>query len=365
MQFLLLVNGFLKRFSMISLFYVSLPLFFQLILQFFCIISVVKKACFMQSGIEFNPVSIPQHFSGNDIQYVRFARQCDDLLPRPTGERVTGTYTIKGEEYCFTKKGVLRSRGFLKNGTYVDSTGHKLRKNTIKGLLKTALMPVGSTMYVWGGGWNIKDTGAGAVARTIGVSPRWKQYFQQQTSAYDYTRTRYQVNDGLDCSGYVGWTLYNTFNTSSGNEGYVMLAQVMARTFAGYGWGSYTSAGAVRNFKAGDIMSLASGHVYIVVGQCADGSVVLLHSSPKGVMISGTYTRSGSPNSEAVRLATKYMKQYYPAWYAKYPKVSRNTDYLTRYSQMRWYLTGKKVMLTDPDGYTKKTAAQILKDLFK
>ncbi len=285
---------------------------------------------------------------------------------KPTGERVTGTYTIKGKEYVFSKKGVLRARrGFLKNGTYVDATGQKLKKNTIKGFLKTALKPVGSTMYVWGGGWNTTDTGSGIVSRTIGVSPQWKKFFQKQTSSYDYTKTRYQVYDGLDCSGYVGWTLYNTFNTTNGNEGYVMLAQVMARTFANYGWGSYTAAGAVKNFKAGDIMSLASGHVYIVVGECSDGSVVLLHSSPKGVMISGTYTRSGAKNSQAVRLATKYMKRYYPAWYAKFPEVSRNTDYLTKYSQMRWYIKGKKTMLTDPDGYRDKSASKVLKDLFK
>ena len=283
---------------------------------------------------------------------------------KKTGERVTGTYTIKGTEYCFTKKGVLRKQGFMKNGTYIDATGHKLRKNTVKGLLKTALQPVGSTMYVWGGGWDTEDTGSGITSKTIGVSPQWKKFFEKQTSSYDYNKTRYQVRDGLDCSGYVGWTIYNTFNTTSGNAGYVMLAQVMAKTYSGYGWGSYTPAASVKDFRAGDIMSLPSGHVYIVVGQCSDGSVVLLHSSPKGVMISGTYTRSGNKNSQAVKLAVKYMKKYYPAWYKKYPEVSRGTGYLTSYNQMRWYLTGKKVMLTDPDGYTRKSAEQVLEDLF-
>ena len=284
---------------------------------------------------------------------------------KPTGERVTGNYIIKGTEYSFTKKGVLRTKGYTKDGSYIDSTGHKLRKNTIKGLLKTALKPVGSTMYVWGGGWNTTDNGSGIISRTIGVSPRWKAFFKKQNSSYDYTKTRYQMYDGLDCSGYVGWTIYNTFNTTSGNAGYVMLAQVMARTYASYGWGTYTSAGSVKNFKAGDIMSLASGHVYIVVGQCSDGSVVLLHSSPKGVMISGTTKRNGSKNSQAIKLATKYMKKYYPAWYAKFPDSSRGASYLTSYSQMRWHIKGKKAMLTDPDGYRKKSASKILKDLFK
>ena len=64
-----------------------------------------------------------------------------------------------------------------------------------------------------------------------------------------------------------------------------------------------------------------------------------------------------------MKLAEKYMKKYYPKWYKKFPKCSRDTSYLTQYSQMRWYLTGN-CMMSDPDGYAKKNAEQILKDLF-
>ena len=112
-------------------------------------------------------------------------------------------------------------------------------------------------------------------------------------------------------------------------------------------------------------MSTSAGHVYIVVGQCPDSSIVLLHSSPCGVMITGTATRSGNLQSNAVSLAEQYMKKYYPGWYAKYPKVSRSSSYLTSYSQMRWYTGTKQSMMSDPEGYLKKNAAQILKDLFK
>ena len=160
----------------------------------------------------------------------------------------------------------------------------------------------------------------------------------------------------------MGWVIYNAFNTVSGNSGYVMSAGNMASTYASWGWGTYKSAAAVKDYRAGDIMS-SSGHVYIVVGSCSDGSVVLLHSSSKGVMISGTAARSGSPDSQAVALAKKYMKAYFPQWYAKYPEVSRGTSYLTSFAQMRWHLSGNCLM-SDPEGLSRKNAEQVLKAIF-
>lgn len=304
---------------------------------------------------------------------------------KSNGRRVTGWYTVRGKKYYFDKSTGIRAKGwkkigdyeyyfsntgtllkdrYTKDGSYVDAEGKKLKKSTLKEFLQIALQPVGSTMYVFGGGWNLSDTGGNIDARTIGVSPQWKRYFNRQTASYNYQTTRYQTRNGLDCSGFVGWTIYNAFNTKSGNSGYVYLAQNMTRIFSGKGWGSYKAAGAVNNYRAGDIMSTSAGHVYIVLGSCSDGSVVFVHSSPSGVQINGTYTRSGKANSKAVKLAEKYMKKYYPKWYKKFPKCSRDTSYLTRYSQMRWNLTGN-CMMTDPDGYAKKNAEQILKDLFQ
>ena len=54
------------------------------------------------------------------------------------------------------------------------------RKRTLKNFLKTALMPVGKTMYVWGGGWNKEDTGAGIEAVSIGLSPNWEKFTRKQ-----------------------------------------------------------------------------------------------------------------------------------------------------------------------------------------
>lgn len=281
---------------------------------------------------------------------------------KKTGARAKGWKEISGYSYYFNGSGVLLKNRYTKDGNYVDAEGKRLEKSTLKKFLQTALQPVGSTMYIWGGGWGATE-GGNIDARTIGVSPQWKRYFNQQTSAYNYRNTRYQSRNGLDCSGFVGWTIYNAFNTKSGNTGYVCLAETMTRVFSSKGWGSYTPAGAVTDYRAGDIMSTSAGHVYIVLGSCSDGSVVFIHSSPNGVQINGTYTRSGNPNSKAVKLAEKYMKKYYPKWYKKFPKCSRDTSYLTRYSRMRWYLQGN-CMMSDPDGYANKNASQILKDLF-
>lgn len=146
-----------------------------------------------------------------------------------------------------------------------------------------------------------------------------------------------------------------------------MLAQKMAKNFASRGWGTYHSRSSVKNYRAGDIMSSSCsdcGHVWIVVGSCSDGSVVLLHSSPPGVQLAGTPSRSGKKQSEAVKLAARYMKKYYPKWYRKYPNCAKGSSYLSHYAQMRWDISGKKIM-TDPDGYRNMSAKAILKDLFE
>ena len=225
-------------------------------------------------------------------------------------------------------------------------------KRTIANLLVTALQPVGNTMYVWGGGWNEEDDGAGYEARKIGVSPRWKQFADQQTADYDFRKTRYQIHDGLDCSGYIGWVIYNVFEEYSGKKGYVMPAAYMAWEFAGMGWGCYTPAEYVTDWKAGDIMS-AKGHVWMALGMCEDGSVLLLHSSPPGVSLCGT-------GSQAELLAEKYMCKYYPEWYERYPNCSRDVAYLKKSAQMRW----NRGTLSDTEKLVEKNASEVLAWMF-
>lgn len=287
-------------------------------------------------------------------------------LVKTTGKttaRITGLRA--GKTFYFQVRGYTKKNGRRVYTNYSRTLRVKTERagtSTIKNLLLTALRPAGQTMYVWGGGWNEADTGAGTEAVTLGVSARWRQFFLRQTSAYDYQTALYQIHDGLDCSGYIGWVVYNAFETRSGKSGYVMQAKDMASDFAARGWGSLTEAADVKSYRAGDIMSCAT-HVYMVVGACGDGSVVVLHSSPPGVRLCGTPSAGGRADSQAVRLAERYMKKYFPDWYAKYPDCKKDGSYLTDYAQMRWDTSGSSVM-TDPDGYQGMSAAGVLKDLF-
>lgn len=289
----------------------------------------------------------------------------DETNPSQTTGTTQTTQTTETTQTTQTTSAKSKIKyGYDEAGNFYDGKGYMIQKSTIRHLLEVALQPVGKTMYVWGGGWNQKDTGSGLESTTIGVSPRWEEFFRKQTPAYDYRTTRYQYHDGLDCSGYVAWVIYNTFNTESGHGGYVMLAQLMAKTFSDWGWGSYSPAKRFKDQKAGDIMSLAAGHVYIVIGRCSDGSLVLVHSSPKGVMINGTVSKSGKKKSKAWKLARQYMRRYYPEWYAKYPDVSRGKDYLRKYSRMSWNIGTKNSVMSDPEGLRNMSAEAVLKVIF-
>ena len=232
---------------------------------------------------------------------------------------------------------------------------------TLKGFLQKALMPLGGTMYVYGGGWNEADDGAGDECRRIGIDPRWRRFFEQQNAAYDHREHRYRLGAGLDCSGYVGWTLYNTLEREKGNAGYVEQARDMARELACRGWGTLTKKDLVREHRAGDIMS-GDEHAWIALGDCDDGSVLLLHSSPPGVSLCGTVSLNGEIKSTAAHLAEHYVSAYYPYWYEKFPPRVLDDSYLRDYDCFRWD-PGKDI-LTDPDGYAIMTPEEILNDLF-
>lgn len=224
--------------------------------------------------------------------------------------------------------------------------------------LRIAVQPVGSTMYIWGGGWNEEDTGAGIEAVTLGLSPQWADFAEKQTASYNYKNHKYQIHDGLDCSGYVGWAVYNTLETENGRAGYVCSSTKMAKTFADRGLGTYISAEKVTQWQAGDIMSM-KGHVWIVVGMCGDGSVLLLHASPPGVIFSGTKAPDGSA-SEAVALAERIMQEHFPNWYSRFPDCARPHSYLTKSSAMRW----SDDVLTDVEGLRKMSAEEVVEQLF-
>ena len=270
-------------------------------------------------------------------------------------------------------------------------------ERTLKNYLQTAMNPVGTALYVYGGSWDWQDVNSSNQALTIGLPQSWIDFFQQQDANYTYKNSAdpahsyYPHNSwnqyyyaGVDCSAYIGWTVYNVMHTESTtndlSDGYVMSAVKMAKTFAEKGWGTWTRD--IKSFKPGDIFSM-SGHVWTVLGVCDDGSIVFLHSTPSdskagqgggGVQLSALNPNSDDDkNCEAYKLVTKYMTKYYPEWSERYDAVLRSyisyatpatgTKYKETWSgNFSWNLDSSG--LTDPDGYADMSAAEILADLF-
>ena len=300
-------------------------------------------------------------------------------------------------------------------------------KLTLKNFLATAMEPVGTSLYVYGGSWDWQDANSSNQSMTIGLPQSWLDFFQSHNADYTYRDDNDPDHSyywrgyneyyygGPDCSGYVGWSVYNLMNTESGSvadgdKGYVMSATSQAKNFAEeQGWGTIDYGEVKKNpdgsifveqgdedtpnkchrtfqpedFKTGDIFSM-NGHVWICLGKCEDGSLVILHSTPSdsvnnqgggGVQINGV---GESEDCQAVKLAEKYMSKYYPEWYSRYHKVYKNFDDYTTVKdneiadqpgtfkapvggKFSWDLNGT---LSDPDGYADMSADEILADLF-
>lgn len=257
---------------------------------------------------------------------------------------------------------------------------------TIKNFLQTSLEPVGTALYVYGGAWNWTDDGSSKESRTIGLSQSWIDFFQSKDSSYSYknnksiTKSYYphkkynQYNHaGIDCSGYIGWAVYNTMNTESGNTGFVIRANNMAKSYAeDFAMGTRSRTFESKDFRPGDIFSM-KGHVWTALGVCDDGSIVILHSSPtkskKGSLGGGVQIGAIGANSncEAMKLAKEYMSKYYPAWSERY-----NVTFYpySKYTALSSPIHGKftwndgKSGLLDPDGYRDMKAKEVLVDLF-
>lgn len=259
-------------------------------------------------------------------------------------------------------------------------------QRTIKNFLDTAMEPVGTALYIYGGAWDWQDVASSNQAKSIGLSQTWVDFFQSSDETFNYgysddpVRSYYPHSryiqyyyGGMDCSGYVGWAMYNIMNDKSGGEGFVEPAGTMARTFAKiYNYGTYTQDFTNYDFKPGDVFSM-TGHVWICLGVCDDGSLVILHSTPSdsysgnpggGVQISGI---GESEDCQAYTLAQDYMETYFPEWSSRYPAVFRSYD---SYTHMPNNYTGRfswnldETGLLDPDGYTEMSAEEILEDLF-
>ena len=76
--------------------------------------------------------------------------------------------------------------------------------------------------------------------------------------------------------------------------------------------------------------------------------------------------KDGSKDCDAFRLADKYMKKYYPEWSSVREAVVVNYERSTCFTKdtcghFSWDLNGP---LTDPDGFSGKSAEEILKIIF-
>lgn len=268
-------------------------------------------------------------------------------------------------------------------------------ETTLKNLLKTALAPVGTTLYIYGGGWDWQDAGSAVQTRTLGVSPDWVKFYEAQDENYTYKDADEAKPDpansyypyggyneyyyaGLDCSGYLGWILYNTFETENGNDGYVGGSTGFAKRLSAKGWGEWTQdikapdGANGYTMKPGDIMSI-NGHVWISLGTCEDGSVVILHSTPSpsrsdqpggGVQISAIGL---GRDCDAYLLADRYMSEYYPDWYARYPvHLCDPEKYFTFEGENAGRFTwSTDTGLTDPDGLQDRMPEDVLALLFR
>ena len=269
---------------------------------------------------------------------------------------------------------------------------------TLASFLKTALMPAGTTLYIYGGGWDWQDAGSSVQARTLGVSADWVRFFRQQDADFTYkekdgleenadpAHSYYPYGEyneyyyaGLDCSGYVGWVLYNTFETENGRDGYVGFASGFSRKLSEKGWGTWSHQVQIPDgtdetaMKPGDIMSM-NGHVWMSLGTCSDGSIVILHSTP-------SFSRTGQPGGgvqigavgpdescEAYVLADRYMAQLCPEWYERYPVSLKDPQtYFTfdneNAGKFSWDTTGAGGGLTDPEGLQQMGPEEVLQIL--
>jgi len=268
--------------------------------------------------------------------------------------------------------------------------GYTPGERTVKNFLSTAVAPIGSTLYVYGGGWNFQDDGASLETMRIGLSPSWEKYYLAEDEDYSYMET-YPDNGwntfyykGLDCTGYLGWVIYNTlYDESETGEGFV--GGVFNKLSEKHGLGSvvhptdWTYRDIFDALKPGDVIG-TPGHIYIVAGKCSDGSFVILHSTVTlsssgadggGVQLSAvSINGDGDTDCEAYALAKRVMETQYPAWTERYPVVLKPVSIYFDISEpedrvgiFSWSIG--EAGLTDPDGIRDMSADEVLDILFR
>ena len=294
------------------------------------------------------------------------------------------TYTITVKDGTVTAVDASFAEGSLKKAV--------AGKRTLANFIQTALEPLGSTLYVYGGGWDYQDVGSSHLTRTTGLSPSWKEFFEANDSSYEYKNENDKEHStypfgawneyyykGLDCSGYLGWTLYNTLYAESlAYPGFVMSSTKMAGTLAEKDLGTLvTLAGSPKEnaalLRAGDICSI-KGHVFICLGKCDDGSLVIAHSTVQesssgakggGVTLSALNpTDKPDADCDAYKAVDSVLKEKYADWESRYPAVVKPYEEYLDFSDertgvFRFHTDGRT--LTDEEGVSGMGAREVLR----
>ena len=199
------------------------------------------------------------------------------------GHMITGWKKLNGVWYYMNSSGqMVTGRQDINGLRYYFNQGGAMAETDISNVISNALKPVGKTLYVWGGGWNEADNGSGETSLYIGVWPQWEQYFRDNKNNYSYKpgQTAWKKGNrdyrflGLDCSGYIGWLMYNSIQYGNDSNGYVTTSTNIAGAIAGYGFGNASACTPGSTFYPGDIVSI-KGHCFLCLGQCQDGSALI------------------------------------------------------------------------------------------
>lgn len=254
---------------------------------------------------------------------------------------------------------------------------------TIRNLLLTATEPIGTTLYVYGGDWNWQDTSGSRYSNQIGIPQSWKDFYASNSAGYHYKNTNAAVSyypfgkfnayyyAGADCSGYLGWSIYNCLHTHGGGETYVIKSNVFAKNLSDhFGYGTWKHTFKKSELLPGDIISM-NGHVWMCLGRCRDNSIVIMHSTPAASYTGGKgggpeLSVLGGSGSQAYALASRYMKEFYPSWSSRYPvKAISYSSYaggtISTTGRFSWTMGAA---LSDPEGIRNMRADEILRSLY-
>ena len=239
------------------------------------------------------------------------------------------------------------------------------KRETKSDLIRHALSAVGKVLYVWGGGWNEADDGAGSIAMIRGIPPSVTDFTCEMTRncaipcAYDYREHRYRLDSGYDCSGYLGWVIWQVLGPSPSPEGYVFPSAKQARMLAHLGLGQILPDDRKIFAGPGDIVSIP-GHVYLSLGCEEDGSMLIVHASPPAVSLSAVPAPGAEENGVAVLLARTLCRSVWPLHAARFPVSVKSR---ARYTQKAEVFRFDPHILPDPDGISELSAAEVMRRL--